>query len=452
MQSTPARQQLTTCPQCDNVVRVDADFCNICGQQLRPMANKSEQLIQAHSSRFVQNDEEDEYEDDEYEDERASTNSLVPLTAPVPTAPTEILTLLHHLQDESASIETYFPANLPNKAQKLTVWKKQIQRVLACVELFERPQLQQIDSQQALKLRHHLAEATHALDFTREYTVKLIGHAGAGKSTLLAALVGRDIFPRLAGGAVTGVCTHVRLCKENENEEMRVHFMTRTAFDETLKRTQQSIQNTTSQKLRASLATELSFLLKASETFGEQYLKEQEPHIEIIPRERWKEESSRYIEEPARDNEEPRLIRLIEYVEYNVRTGTHSLLPSGSVLVDLPGGSAGQVHHDMLLRDELNTVDAVILVVGNNRFGDDDRTERIFEIVRRRVVQGRAPEVAARMVFLAVTHWDEINSPASTEKALGSLRPLLRMLPANYSSYHHHGAGNPSFFYPSTWT
>ncbi len=448
MQSTPARQQLTACPQCDNVVRVDADFCNICGQQLRPMANKSEQLTQAYSSRFVQNDEEDEYEDDEYEDERASTNSLVPLTAPVPTAPTEILTLLHHLQDESASIETYFPANLPNKAQKLTAWKKQIQRALACAELFERPQLQQIDSQQALKLRHHLAEATHALDFTREYTVKLIGHAGAGKSTLLAALVGRDIFPRLAGGAVTGVCTRVRLCKENENEEMRVHFMTRVAFDETLKRTQQSIQNTTSQKLRASLATELSFLLKASETFGEQYLKEQEPHIEIIPRERWKEESSRYIEEPARDNEEPRLIRLIEYVEYNVRAGTHSLLPSGSVLVDLPGGSAGQVHHDMLLRDELNTVDAVILVVGNNRFGDDDRTERIFETVRRRVVQGREPEVAARMVFLAVTHWDEINSPASTEKALGSLRPLLRTLPANYSSYHHHGIGNPSFFYP----
>jgi hypothetical protein len=118
------------------------------------------------------------------------------------------------------------------------------------------------------------------------------------------------------------------------------------------------------------------------------------------------------------------------------------------VLVDLPGGSAGQLRHDTILREELNEVDAVILVIGNNRFGDDDRTQRIFEMVKRKVIQGRSPEVAARMVFLAVTHWDEINSNASLEKALGSLRPLLRDLPPNYSSYHHHGFDHDYFFYP----
>ena len=123
------------------------------------------------------------------------------------------------------------------------------------------------------------------------------------------------------------------------------------------------------------------------------------------------------------------------------------MLPPGSVLVDLPGGSAGQLHHDAILREELHTVDAVIMVVGNNRFGDDDRTQRIFEMVRRKVMAGRSPEVAAHMVFLAVTHWDEINSMASLEKALGSLRPLLRDLPLNYNSYHHHGNNN-YFFYP----
>ena len=36
---------------------------------------------------------------------------------------------------------------------------------------------------------------------------------------------------------------------------------------------------------------------------------------------------------------------------------------------------------------------------------------------------------------------------ASLEKALGSLRPLLRDLPLNYNSYHHHGNNN-YFFYP----
>ena len=82
------------------------------------------------------------------------------------------------------------------------------------------------------------------------------------------------------------------------------------------------------------------------------------------------------------------------------------------------------------------------------RIGDDERTQRIFELVKHKVIQGRSPEVAARMVYLAVTHWDEINSSASLEKALGSLRPLLRYLPPNYSTYHHHGPGNSYFFYP----
>ncbi len=301
---------------------------------------------------------------------------------------------------------------------------------------------------QPLKLRHHIAEATHALDFTREYSVKLIGHAGAGKSTLLAAFTGQDIFPRLAGGAVTGVCTRVRLCSEQEPEEMRVHFLTRAAFDTLLKKTQRSIKEASDQQTRGALARELAILLKAGETFGEQYLCNGEACIERIPRARWKEESSRYIEEPSRDSEEPRLVRLIDYVEYNVRSSSRTLLPPGSVLVDVPGGSAGQLHHDTILREELDTVDALILVVGNNRFGDDDGTQRIFDLARRKLVQGRAPEVAARMVFLAVTHWDEINSAASLEKALGSLRPLLRDLPPNYSSYHHHGDSNGYFFYP----
>lgn len=448
MQFTQTGPQLTTCPQCDNVVRIDAEFCNICGQRLRAPYTKNHQggLQSAASTYAAASLEDDEYEDD-YEDEEDEEHASQE-GATIPSAPSEILTLLQHLQEHTIYIDSYFPADLPNKAQKLNAWRKQLQRARACAELFERPQLQQIETQQALKLRHHLAEAARALDFTREYSVKIIGHAGAGKSTLLAAMLGRDIFPRLAGGAVTGVRTQVRLCGEQEPEEMRVHFLTRSAFDALLKQTQHSLLNAANQRLREAITAELSILLKASEAFAEQYLKDDEPYVEVIPREQWREESSRYIEEPARDSEEPRLIRLIDYVEYTLHTNAHSLLPPGSILVDLPGGSAGQVHHDTILREELNTVDAVILVVGNNRFGDDDRTQRIFELVKRKVVQGRSPEVAARMVFLAVTHWDEINSAASQEKALGSLRPLLRDLPPNYNSYHHHGQGNDSFFYP----
>lgn len=450
MQFTRQSNQLTTCPQCDNVVRVDAEFCNICGQRLHLPGTRNPPLssTQAHFSahHLDDNDEDDEEYEDEDEGEEQSTYTHS--SSPIPSAPSEILSLLRHLQEQAVHMERYFPADVPERAQKLLAWRKQLQRARSCAELFERPQLQQIDSQQALKLRHHLAEAARALDFTREYSVKVIGHTGAGKSTLLAALLGRDIFPRLAGGAVTGVRTQVRLCAEHEPEEMYVHFLTRAKFDDIVKVTHQAVQTTTNQHTREALSNELAILQKAKEAFAEQYLRDGEAHVEGIPRERWKEESSRYIEEPARDSDEPRFIRLIDYVEYRVHANAHSLLPPGSILVDLPGGSAGQLHHDAMLREALNSVDAVILVVGNNRFGDDDRTQRIFELVRRKIVQGRAPEVAARMIFLAVTHWDEINSAASMEKALGSLRPLLRELPANYSSYHHHGAGNDYFFYP----
>lgn len=449
MQSTPPTQQLTTCPQCDNVVRVDAEICNICGKRLLPA---SSQLPANHANEDDEEYEDDEYiDDEEYEDDEAEALGVrrsARLTPPTPPSPGEILHRIRRLQDLSGQIERYFPASLPGKEQKLTAWKKQIQRALICAELFDRPQLQQAESQQPLKLRHHLTEAAYALDFTREYSVKLVGHAGAGKSTLLAALIGQDIFPRLAGGAVTGVCTRVRLCVDKETEEMRVQFLTRREFDALLRQTQQSLKEATSQHARDALAEELQILNQANEAFGEQYLLDGNGHAEILPRERWKSESSRYIEEPNRDSTEPRLVRLVNYVEYKVRAGKRAILPPGSVLVDLPGGSAGQIRHDAILREELRSTDAILLVVGNNRFGDDERTQHIFELVRRRVLLGRASDVASRMIFLAVTHWDEINSPASQEKALGSLRPLLRDLPPNYASYHQHGPAANYFFYP----
>ncbi|HVU67138.1 MAG TPA: dynamin family protein [Ktedonobacteraceae bacterium] len=450
MQTTPPTQQLTTCPQCDNVVRVDAEVCNICGQRLRPASA----LLPANHALEDDDDYEDDDEyidDEEYEDDEAEALGIrgsTPLVPPTPPSPGEIVQRIRRLQEQSSQIERYFPANLPGKEQKLAAWKKQIQRAGALAELLDRPQLQQTESQQPLKLRHHLMEAAYALDFTREYSVKLVGHAGAGKSTLLAALIGQDIFPRLAGGAVTGVCTRVRLCADREPEEMRVQFLTRKEFDALLRQTQQALKEATSQRTREALSAEYQILVKALEAFGEEYLLDGNGHAEMLPRERWKSESSRYIEEPARDSQEPRLVRLVNYVEYRVRAGKRAILPPGSVLVDLPGGAAGQIRHDAILREELRSTDAILLVVGNNRFGDDERTQHLFELVRRRVLLGRAGDVAARMVFLAVTHWDEITSPASQEKALGSLRPLLRDLPPNYASFHQHGPAHNMFFYP----
>jgi hypothetical protein len=452
MQFIRQKQRVTTCPQCDNVVHIDAEICNICGQRLKPGTQNIQPVTPMPQSLQPlsppppliddEEEEEEEYDEEEFEQDEEAAETLT-----IPSTPGEILAQIQRLQEQSEQIAQYFPAHLPDKTQKLDLWQKQLQRAWACVALLDQPQLQQLGSQPMLKLRHHLEEAARALDFTREYNVKVIGHTGAGKSTLLAAMIGQDIFPRLAGGAVTGVRTRIRLCGEQEPEELRIHFLTRHDFDDMLRQTHQSLQNTTNPRMREALATELSILLKASEAFAAQYLHD-EQRIEVIPRERWKEESSRYIEEPIRDSQEPRIIRLIDYVEYTIHANSQSFLPLGSILVDLPGGAAGQPRHDAMLREELNEIDALILVIGNNRFGDDDRTQRIFELVKRKIVQGSSAEIAARMIFLVVTHWDEINSTASKEKALGSLRPLLSALPPNYSSYHHHGTNSDYFFYP----
>ena len=473
MQFLRSKQHFTTCLQCDNIVRSDSDVCNICGQRLKPQTKKGQAegfpttplpqsafttvaaptpppSTRSRGTTTLTHDRSDETKTSRSRDRNFPflAESNLETTLPMPANLEEITTITTHLLTLSDSIHTYFPSHFSEKDQKFVLWLKHIQRVQACIRLLQHPQIQQIDAQQGLKLRYHLAEATQALDFTREYAVKIVGHAGAGKSTLLAALIGQDIFPRLAGGAVTGVCTRIRFCSSQEPEELRVHFMTRAEFNQVLKQIQQSLHNTTHPHVQEALATEMMILQKAYEAFGEHYLYDQQPKVETIAREHWKTEGSRYIEEPARDNEQPRLIRLIKYVEYTIRMHKDSLLPPGSVLVDLPGGTAGQLRHDAILHEELNDADAILLVMGNNRFGDDDRTQRIFELVKQKVVQRQDPETAAQMIFLVVTHWDEINSAASQEKALGSLRPLLHNLPAHYQQYHHHSGSNDYFFYP----
>ena len=296
MQFTTQAQQVIICPQCDNVVRIDAEFCNICGKQLRPtVAEARSGSLGIASASFpsqvedgnIDDDDDEDYFDEDDEDE--SNHSAKDVTVPsIPPATGELLILLRQLQEQSTYIERYFPADLPGKAEKLLAWKKQLHRASACAELFDHPQLQQIESQQTLKLRHHLAEATRALDFTREYTVKLIGHVGAGKSTLLAALLGQDIFPRLAGGAVTGVRTRVRLCSEQEPEEMHVHFLTRKAFDDLLRQTEHASKNASSPRTREALLAELNVLRKADEAFADHYLRDGQAHVEFIQREQWK--------------------------------------------------------------------------------------------------------------------------------------------------------------------
>src|SRR6266852_9965430 len=84
MQFTTQQQQLTTCPQCDNVVRVDAEFCNICGKRLRPPTSTARSGGLPAISQ-AGDEEDDEYEEDEDEDGEITVEESIGIAHPGPT-------------------------------------------------------------------------------------------------------------------------------------------------------------------------------------------------------------------------------------------------------------------------------------------------------------------------------------------------------------------------------
>ncbi|HJT56642.1 MAG TPA: dynamin family protein, partial [Ktedonobacteraceae bacterium] len=371
----------------------------------------------------------------------------------------EVHDLLDKLQSLSGEIDRYLPSRLPDLATKRQQWRSLIATAQACLKLYEDPRFQEPEMQQLLNQHNALSEAARALDFTHRYTVKMIGHAGAGKSTLLAAILGRDILPSGFGGAFTGIRTSIRLCPANEPELMRVQFQTRQAFDRLLEETKRRSEEEKAQQANAAggrknaeegpFTVELKRLQEADKKYGKEYLRDTGPKVIELASDKWQEEGRKYIVEPPKEDPQPRLIRLIDSVEFNLHadSGPFSLLPEGSAWVDLPGGAAGQVRHEDILREELRDVDAVILVVGNNR-PDNSGVESIFELVKNEIVKERTAEVAANMIFVAVTRWDEINSDEERKRAESSMQSLLNKLPENYVVYHQHGPNKDYFFYP----
>jgi len=158
----------------------------------------------------------------------------------------KIRQLLNKLQNPSIDIAQFFPAKLPDKADKLDSWQREMKRVQQTLSLLNDPLLQKAPLPQELDKAplFVLSNAIQALDFTREYTVKLLGATGTGKSTLLNAILGRDILPTGQGTAVTGVPIRIVLCdpQEEPQESLILHFLTRQEFDKILRATEKEKQ------------------------------------------------------------------------------------------------------------------------------------------------------------------------------------------------------------------
>ena len=100
----------------------------------------------------------------------------------------------------------------------------------------------------------------------------------------------------------------------------------------------------------------------------------------------------------------------------------------------------------MILQDELKTTDAVLLVVDARRGGDNKETQHIFQTVKNRFVSDKGDKVAAQMIFVVVTHWEEIQGDKARTKIRGSMHKLLEQLPKHYELGPKHGKES-AFFY-----
>ena len=301
-------------------------------------------------------------------------------------------------QINNGTANKYFSSAAQKQEEVLAAWSNEVQRTLAFADLLENSK---IESQLEEEIRASLTEAVRQLDFARAYEVKFIGHTGAGKSTLLGAIVGEDIFPRRFGNAVTAVPTKVRICEDNEEEKMDVFFL-----DE-------------------SRATE-------------KYLRPD-----------WTEMALRYIAEPINEGmAQQNQAYLVKSVEFALHAGSPPILPPNTVLVDLPGGQADEERHEKILERELDTVDAVVIIIGGNRF-NSTLVRGVLKQVRSKITESKREDIASRMMFLVATHWDGTNNAGNSPNAARqAVQNLLDAFPPGYAQYHKVGPDGSYFFYP----
>ena len=103
------------------------------------------------------------------------------------------------------------------------------------------------------------------------------------------------------------------------------------------------------------------------------------------------------------------------------------------------GAAAGVPRHDRIFHSELDTTDAIILIVKSGRGGDEAATKQLFSDVKRKFVGEKGHDGAARMAFLVASHWEVIKDDEERKNIRDSMGKLLSSLPDNYPSYHTHG-------------
>ncbi len=327
---------------------------------------------------------------------RRSTNVTPQPLAKLRAEMQQLLTLI-----TSNAAQRYFPGDEQKRAEVLLRWEHELKVALAYIDLLA---TQRIARQYDEQIRRSLTQALHQFDFRRAFEIKLIGRTGVGKSTLFCALLGEDIFPSGSGKPITGTRIKVRFADISNAQDGET--MTVSLRDGTTK------------------------------TFS---------------RAHWQQAVKDYVLEPV--GAMPNQVQQVRAVEF-VLQSKERFFPPNCEFIDLPGGEAGEARHEAILTDELNQLDALIYVTGGSRILDINRDtangsqpQAISQQVKEKISRDRRSDIAARMMFVVLTHWD-IAQGNDRRNYEDSMEKLLAYLPENYRAYHQLGPDGNYFFYP----
>lgn len=303
----------------------------------------------------------------------------------------------------------------------------------------------EFDFSQALNL---LTRAERTLNFRRPYQIVLIGESGAGKSTLINSLMQQIILVTGSGGAVTGVATYVYPnATEPGGEYVRVVYRSDSDFQNLLDRIEQQkamlerLGSVGKERIEQTVADiQTSWSIVKQQGLEGQFKEYNPSRDQSVLRELMEEKS---ITNSGGSTE--RIIAGVKRIEYYLSHQSNGL--SNCVVIDTPGLGARTLRHQEILRAEIESADAVILVVGARR--PEQQTDETATLMRNILFAGYTNEqqtTFATKVFLVVNHYDAIENDEDRRRLKGSIETIAEVIAPDYWRKYGNNSSDPKYF------